>query len=187
MVGSAPAPSGRSHVRARVAPAAISPARRDPGVLARAPGGAGRAPAGRVPFPQDPPAGPGLCGGAFGGGPAQEQLAAGRSCRGRPTPTASSTCWDGLPGSSDAARDELLAYAVAHLGHADGVAVIDETGFLKKGAQSAEVARQYSGTTGRIENCQVRAFLAYAGPRGTVLMDREFYLPEGWTDKPARL
>ena len=89
--------------------------------------------------------------------------------------------------SPEAARDELLAYAAAHLGHADGVAVIDETGFLKKGAHSAGVARQYAGTAGRIENCQVGVFVAYAGPRGTALLDRELYLPGGWTSKPARL
>ena len=107
-------------------------------------------------------------------------------CRGRPTPTLrhllGQAAW-----SPDAARDELLAYAAAHLGHADGVAVIDETGFLKKGAHSAGVARQYSGTAGCIENCQVGVFLAYVGPRETVLLDRELYLPGGWTDKPACL
>ena len=89
--------------------------------------------------------------------------------------------------SPDAARDALLAYAAEHLGHADGVAVIDETDFLKKGKHSAGVARQYSGTAGRIENCQIGIFLAYAGPRGTALLDRELYLPGAWTDDPARL
>ena len=81
---------------------------------------------------------------------------------------------------TEVARDALLAYAAVHLGHADGVAVIDETGFLKKGAHS-------TGTAGRIENCQVRGFLAYAGPQETVLLDRKFYLPEGWTNELARL
>ena len=80
----------------------------------------------------------------------------------------------------EVARDALLAYAAVHLGHADGVAVIDETGFFKKGAHS-------TGTAGRIENCQVRVFLAYAGPQETALLDREFYLPEGWTNELARL
>ena len=88
--------------------------------------------------------------------------------------------------SPDAARDELLAYAAEHLGHANGVAVIDETGFLKQGTRSAGVARQYSGTAGRI-NCQVGVFLAYVGLRGTVLLDRELYLPESWTNDGARL
>ena len=65
--------------------------------------------------------------------------------------------------------------------------IIDETGFLKKGTHSAGVARQYSGTAGRIENCQIGVFLAYAGARGTVLVDRELYLSKAWTRDPARL
>jgi SRSO17 transposase len=59
------------------------------------------------------------------------------------------------------------------LGDPAGVLVVDETGFLKKGAKSAGVQRQYSGTAGRIENCQVGVFLAYASPRGRALVDRE--------------
>ncbi len=65
--------------------------------------------------------------------------------------------------------------------------IIDETGFLKKGAHSAGVARQYSGTAGRGGNCQVGVFLAYAGARGYTLLDAELHLPEGWTNAPARL
>ena len=68
-----------------------------------------------------------------------------------------------------------------HLGDPQAVLVVDETGFLKKGSKSAGVQRQYSGTAGRIENCQVGVFLAYAGPSGHALIDRELYLPEGWT------
>ena len=56
--------------------------------------------------------------------------------------------WD-----ADAVRDDLQAYVVQHLRDPDGVAVLDETGFLKKGTKSAGVQRQYSGTAGRIENC----------------------------------
>ena len=89
--------------------------------------------------------------------------------------------------SPEAARDALYAYVKAHLGHADGVGIIDETGFLKQGTHSAGVARQYSGTAGRIANCQVGVFLDYAGPGGHTLVDRELYLPEGWTNEPARL
>ena len=74
-----------------------------------------------------------------------------------------------------------------HLGDAQGVLIVDETGFLKKGRHSAGVARQYSGTAGRIENCQIGVFLAYAGPRGATLLDRVLYLPRSWTDAPARL
>jgi SRSO17 transposase len=62
------------------------------------------------------------------------------------------------------------------------VLVADETGFLKKGVRSAGVARQYSGTAGRIDNCQVGVFLAYASTRGRALIDRELYLPREWTD-----
>ena len=67
--------------------------------------------------------------------------------------------WD-----ADAVRDDLRAYVVEHLGDPDAVLVLDETGFLKKGDKSAGVKRQYSGTAGRIENCQIGVFLAYASP-----------------------
>ena len=68
--------------------------------------------------------------------------------------------------AADAARDLCRDYVVEHLGAADGILVIDETGFLKKGGKSAGVARQYSGTAGRVENCQIGVFLAYASGRG---------------------
>jgi SRSO17 transposase len=88
--------------------------------------------------------------------------------------------WD-----ADQVRDDLRAYVVEHLGDPGGVLVVDETGFLKKGTKSAGVKRQYSGTAGRIENCQLGVFLAYASPRGHALVDRELYLPESWTaDRP---
>jgi SRSO17 transposase len=86
----------------------------------------------------------------------------------------------------DAVRDELRRYLQEHLGEAHAVLVIDETGFLKKGRHSAGVARQYSGTAGRIENCQIGVFLAYASERGHALLDRELYLPKEWTDAPGR-
>ena len=86
------------------------------------------------------------------------------------------------------ARTALYGYVQAHLGDPQAVGIIDETAFLKKGAHSAGVARQYSGTAGRVENCQVGVFLAYAGARGYTLLDAELYLPQkGWTDQPARL
>jgi SRSO17 transposase len=66
----------------------------------------------------------------------------------------------------DALRDDVRAYVVEHLGDPGGVLVVDETGFLKKGGKSAGVQRQYSGTAGRIENCQVGVFLTYASGRG---------------------
>ena len=89
--------------------------------------------------------------------------------------------------SPDALRDALWAYVIAHLGAPQGVLIVDETGFLKKGTHSAGVARQYSGTAGRIENCQIGVFVAYASPQGYTLVDRALYLPQAWTDDPARL
>jgi SRSO17 transposase len=73
----------------------------------------------------------------------------------------------------DAVRDALQRYLVEHLGEPDAVLVVDETGFLKKGRHSAGVARQYSGTAGRIENCQIGVFLGYASALGHALLDRE--------------
>ena len=89
---------------------------------------------------------------------------------------------------ADTVRDELLRYASEHLVHSDdpGVLIVDETGFLKKGNKSAGVQRQYSGTAGRIENCQIGVFLAMATSRGRALIDRELYLPESWCEDKAR-
>ena len=89
--------------------------------------------------------------------------------------------WD--PG---ALRDDVRGYIVEQLGDPDGVLVVDETGFLKKGTKSAGVQRQYSGTAGRIENCQVGVFLTYASTKGRALVDRELYLPKEWSADPAR-
>src|ERR1017187_830102 len=90
--------------------------------------------------------------------------------------------WD-----EDAVRDALRRYVVSRIGHQGGVLVADETGFLKKGNRSAGVQRQYSGTAGRVENCQLGVFLAYAAPDGPrALIDRELYLPESWTSDRDR-
>jgi SRSO17 transposase len=89
--------------------------------------------------------------------------------------------WD-----AEAVRDDLCTYVIEHVGDPHGVMVIDETGFLKKGCHSAGVARQYSGTAGRVENCQIGVFLAYASARGHILLDRELYLPQEWTQDRAR-
>lgn len=89
--------------------------------------------------------------------------------------------WD-----ADAVRDTLRSYVTAHLGDRNAVLVIDETGFLKKGTRSVGVKRQYSGTAGRIENCQVGVFFAYATARGRAVVDRELYLPREWADDPPR-
>lgn len=81
----------------------------------------------------------------------------------------------------DGVRDDVRDYVVEHLGDPGGVLVGDDTGFLKKGVKSAGVQRQYSGTAGRTENCQIGVFLAYASERGHALIDRELYVPESWT------
>ena len=78
-------------------------------------------------------------------------------------------------------RDDVRDYVVEQLGDPGGVLIADETGFIKKGIRSAGVQRQYSGTAGRTENCQVGVFLAYASARGHALIDRELYLPQSWT------
>ena len=89
--------------------------------------------------------------------------------------------WD-----ADAVRDDVRDYVVEHLGDPAGVLVVDETGFLKKGTKSAGVARQYSGTAGRIENCQIGVFLGYATPAGRTFLDRELYLPKAWAEDHQR-
>jgi SRSO17 transposase len=85
----------------------------------------------------------------------------------------------------DAIRDALRRYLREHLGDAHAVLVIDETGFLKKGRHSAGVARQYSSTAGRIENCQIGVFVTYASHHGQALLDRGLYLPKEWMNDPA--
>jgi len=90
-------------------------------------------------------------------------------------------CWD-----ADAVRDDLRDYVVEHLGDRSGVLIVDDTGFVKKGTKSAGVQRQYSGTAGRTENCQVGTFLAYASVKGRALIDRELYLPQSWTEDRRR-
>jgi SRSO17 transposase len=86
----------------------------------------------------------------------------------------------------DLVRDDLRRYVVEHLGDPGAVLVVDETGFLKKGTTSVGVQRQYSGTAGKVDNCQLGVFLAYASPKGRAMIDRELYLPESWTDDSAR-
>ncbi|WP_449657850.1 IS701 family transposase [Streptomyces lancefieldiae] len=85
-----------------------------------------------------------------------------------------------------AVRDEVRGFVLERLGAEDGVLAVDETGFVKKGARSAGVQRQYTGTSGKIDNCQVGVFLAYASTRGRALIDRELYLPTSWIEEPAR-
>ena len=80
--------------------------------------------------------------------------------------------------SADTARDPLLQYVIEVFGEEDGIAVVDETGFIKRGTRSVGVKRQYSGTAGKVENCQIGTFLSYATAKGHVFLDRRLYLPE---------
>jgi SRSO17 transposase len=89
--------------------------------------------------------------------------------------------WD-----AEAVRDDLRSYVVDHLSHRDAVLIVDETGFLKKGTHSVGVKRQYSGTAGRIENCQIGVFLCYASLHGAAFLDRALYLPKEWASDKAR-
>lgn len=91
-------------------------------------------------------------------------------------------CWEAA-----GVRDDLREYVVEHLGdEKSGVLIVDETGFLKKGEKSVGVARQYTGTAGKKENCQVGVFLCYASDSGAVFIDRALYLPEEWAANPNR-
>jgi SRSO17 transposase len=88
--------------------------------------------------------------------------------------------------SADDLRDEIRRYVVEQIGDREAVLVIDETGFLKKGKHSVGVQRQYSGTAGRVENCQIGVFLVYATAISHTFLDRELYLPKSWTDDRKR-
>ncbi|MBX9729294.1 MAG: IS701 family transposase [Sphingopyxis sp.] len=90
--------------------------------------------------------------------------------------------WD-----ADALRDIVRDYVVETLGAEDAVLVIDETGFLKQGKASCGVGRQYTGSAGKITNCQIGVFAAYVSHRGHAFIDRALYLPKAWTDDPARM
>jgi SRSO17 transposase len=90
--------------------------------------------------------------------------------------------WD-----QDLVRDDLRGYVTAALGDSDGVLIGDDTGFEKSGSCSAGVQRQYTGTAGKITNCQIGVFLAYASGKGRALIDRELYLPRSWTGDHTRL
>ena len=88
--------------------------------------------------------------------------------------------------SADTLCERVRSYAIEALGDPDGVLVVDETGFLKKGVHSVGVGRQYSGTAGRIENCQIGVFASYASRWGHALIDRQLYLPKAWANDPER-
>jgi SRSO17 transposase len=89
--------------------------------------------------------------------------------------------------NADALRDIVRDYAVEALSDEDAVLVIDETGFLKQGKTSCGVARQYTGSAGKITNCQIGVFASYVTRHGHAFIDRALYLPQAWTDDPERL
>src|ERR1041385_5866566 len=89
--------------------------------------------------------------------------------------------WD-----ADALRDLVRDYATEHLADENAVLVIDETGFLKQGKASCGVARQYTGSAGKITNCQIGVFAAYVSDKGHAFIDRSLYLPRAWAEDPAR-
>jgi SRSO17 transposase len=93
----------------------------------------------------------------------------------------STAVWD-----VEGVRDDLRDYVVESLASVDGVLIVDESGFLKKGTHSVGVKRQYSGTAGRVENCQIGVFLGYASDKGQALIDRALYLPQEWAGDEAR-
>jgi SRSO17 transposase len=88
---------------------------------------------------------------------------------------------------ADALRDMVRGYIIEHLGDEDAVLVIDETGFLKQGKASCGVARQYTGSAGKITNCQIGVFASHVSRHGHAFIDLALYFPKAWTDDPARL
>jgi SRSO17 transposase len=110
--------------------------------------------------------------------------------QGHPSPYRFQHLLDRANWDADAVRDDHLQHVATEWGKGPsepyGVLVLDETGFLKKGEKSAGVARQYSGTAGRIENCQIGVFLSYVTPKGRLLLDRELYLPQAWVKDKER-
>jgi SRSO17 transposase len=89
--------------------------------------------------------------------------------------------WD-----QDLVRDDVCGYVTAALGDPGGVLIGDDTGFEKGGSRSAGVQRQYTGAAGKLANCQLGVFLAYASALGRALIDRELYLPRSWTGDQRR-
>ncbi len=88
--------------------------------------------------------------------------------------------------SADEAMNRLREVVKETFGDPEGIGVVDETGFLKKGTESVGVGRQYSGTAGKVENCQVGVFVSYVSPKGHVLLEREIYLPKAWAADAKR-
>jgi SRSO17 transposase len=89
--------------------------------------------------------------------------------------------------NAEALRDIVRDYALETLADEEAVLVIDETGFLKQGKASCGVARQYTGSAGKITNCQIGVFASYVSRHGHAFIDRALYLPQAWTDDPERM
>jgi SRSO17 transposase len=105
---------------------------------------------------------------------------------GEPTPYGFPYVLNRADWDADAVREALCTSVIPHVGDPHGVLVLDETGLVNKGRHSAGVARQYTGTVGTVENCQIGVFLGYASPLGQLLLDRELYLPAEWTQDRER-
>jgi SRSO17 transposase len=105
---------------------------------------------------------------------------------GEPTPYGFQSLLGGADWDADAVRDELRTDVIPHLGDPNGVLVLDEPGFVTKGGHSAGVARQYTGTVGKVENGQIGVFLGSAGQLGHALIDRERYMPQEWANDRER-
>ena len=105
---------------------------------------------------------------------------------GEATPDGMQRLLDTAKWDVEGVRDDVRAYVMEGLGTPEGVLVVDETGFVKKGTHSVGVKRQYSGTAGRVENCQIGVFVGYASAKGQALIDRELYLPQEWAEDAAR-
>jgi SRSO17 transposase len=106
---------------------------------------------------------------------------------GDPNPDGMQHLLSGAVWDEDAVRDDVLGYVIDHLGDPAAVPVIDETGDCKKGTATVGVQRQYTGTSGKIDNAQVAVYLTYASRHGHAVIDRELYLPKRWiTDADRR-
>lgn len=105
---------------------------------------------------------------------------------GEATPYGTQRLLNGSQWDAEKVRDDLRDHVVEQFGSKEAVLVVDETGFLKKGEHSVGVKRQYSGTAGRVENCQVGVFLAYASEKGTAFIDRELFVPKEWVGDEKR-
>lgn len=106
---------------------------------------------------------------------------------GAPGPWRQQAIWGRGRWDADGLRDIVRDYVVESLATQDAVLVIDETGFLKQGKASCGVARQYTGSAGKITNCQIGVFAAYVSARGHAFIDRALYLPKSWSSDPAKL